>query len=678
MQAQAQTNRMDRLTWDSTRVAVFDFTAGGRTDARAYWKGTGANDTVATTAYTHDAFGRLTEIDSTDSGDASIVDFARGYDYAGNPKHTEYEHKTTRSEIYGTQTGAGPEGPSDDLGRLTRFRHGTLNDTKDDLTVSLYEQDWHDAEGDLTLDKLGNWDAVRIDKDGDDTSSSMATTSRGHNTANEYTSLGGGSAYAHDRNGNLTDDEEFTFYYDFANHLVRAVKQDTGDTVGEYHYDALGRRVRKVMDDVSDTLDGATLFYYSGMRVIEEGRLDEGDDYVASHQYVWGLYLDELMVYDFDEDGDGDFDSIGTDDTRLYRLNDFIYSSAAVIEPDGDVLERYDYTPYGEVTVWKPDYADTRSEAHVHLAVLFTGQRYDPETGLHHYKSRALRPELGRFLQRDSLDLIERFDPYQYASSAAHHLGDSLGFQAQSTTTAPAPKITPLSDKAVNAQNLCKKVLLPSVEQWIKNKPHYRLFYAVGVKGRVVKDLEHVRDSLMCEYDPGDPGKCVSWTGTHIALNSAWYAANRESLAEVWVHLLHELVHVADSRRVFDRHDRCRDRMIREARAYWRSGEEPTCEKACNHAWLSADTECYRAYEAREQAKYNEQMTLWGKRGRPEGEKPEQHILPFSEWASGERALTWIDDCTKFCGKTCLADRFTPDADAKRTLGLKPDAKEGW
>ena len=63
--------------------------------------------------------------------------------------------------------------------------------------MSLYEQDWHDSVRALRLDKLGNWDAVRLDPDGDDTAQTMTTTSRGHNDANKYTSLGGTAAYDH-------------------------------------------------------------------------------------------------------------------------------------------------------------------------------------------------------------------------------------------------------------------------------------------------------------------------------------------------------------------------------------------------------------------------------------------------------------------------------------------------
>ena len=47
------------------------------------------------------------------------------------------------------------------------------------------------------LEELGNCDAVRLDPDGDDTAQGMTTTTRGHNLANEYTSLSGASAYDH-------------------------------------------------------------------------------------------------------------------------------------------------------------------------------------------------------------------------------------------------------------------------------------------------------------------------------------------------------------------------------------------------------------------------------------------------------------------------------------------------
>jgi len=320
-------------------------------------------------------------------------------------------------------------GAADALNRLTRFRRGTLNDTKDDLTVSLYEQEWHDAEGALTLDKLGNWDAMRLDADGDDTAQSMTTTSRGHNLANEYTALNGASAYQHDDNGNLTDDETNTYLYDFANHLVCAVRQSDSDTIAEYTYDALGRRVKKVVSDVSDTLDGTTLFYYDDLRVIEKGELDGQAAYVATHQHVWGLYLDEQLLYDFDAHADGNFDAIdeANGDKRYYVTHDFLYSATAVLDSSGTVLERYDYTPYGAVTFWSADYSDTDDETQVHNDFLFTGQMYDAETGLYHYKARGYHPILGRFHQHDPAHYAYGSNLYLYVDGLPSAIVDPIG-----------------------------------------------------------------------------------------------------------------------------------------------------------------------------------------------------------------------------------------------------------
>jgi RHS repeat-associated protein len=234
----------------------------------------------------------------------------------------------------------------------------------------------------------------------------------------------------YDDNGNLIDDETYKFYYDFANHLVAVVRQSDSDTIAQYTYDALSRRVKKVVDDVSDTLDGTTLFYYDGLRVIERGRLDAQNAYKATHQHVWGLYLDELMVYGYDADADGDFDGIaaGTD-KRYYALQDFIYSVVCVVNPSGAVQERYDYRPYGARTFWCSDYSDTRDETHVTNTFLFTGQMYDGESGLYHYKFRALHPLLGRFLQRDPISSMSTSGLYDYCRGRVGAAADPFGLQ---------------------------------------------------------------------------------------------------------------------------------------------------------------------------------------------------------------------------------------------------------
>jgi RHS repeat-associated protein len=48
---------------------------------------------------------------------------------------------------------------------------------------------------------------------------------------------------------------------------------------------------------------------------------------------------------------------------------------------------------------------------------LFTGQRFDPETGLLYYKNRHDSTFFGRFMQRDPLDYANGANLYQYVRS---------------------------------------------------------------------------------------------------------------------------------------------------------------------------------------------------------------------------------------------------------------------
>jgi len=309
----------------------------------------------------------------------------------------------------------------------------------------VFEQDWHDTAGSLTLDTLGNWDAMRMDPDGDDTPASMTTTTRGHNLANEYTSKDEGAYYDHDDDGNLLDDGTYIFAYDYANHLVKVTRKSDSTVIAQYAYDALGRRAKKIVADVSDTLDGTTLYYYDGLRVVERGQLEESGNYVASHQHVWGLYLDEQLVYDYDADGDGNFDAIDQQggDKRYYVTHAFLYSASAVIDATGSVLERYDYEPYGTPSLWSGDYADTRSQTTLTSIFLFTGQLYDPETGLYHYKARAHHRTIGRFLQRDPAGPGGAAGGYEYARGVPCAALDSLG--EQPTTRPGGPRTRPVA-----------------------------------------------------------------------------------------------------------------------------------------------------------------------------------------------------------------------------------------
>jgi len=103
------------------------------------------------------------------------------------------------------------------------------------------------------------------------------------------------------------------------------------------------------------------------------------------------------------------------------------------------VVERYDYNPYGGVNIFDGDYSDTRAETEVHLHFLYTGQMYDAETGLHHYKRRGLQTTLGRFLQRDPIGYSDGMLLYAYVGNRSATLTDPTGREIPTGDWVDAP-----------------------------------------------------------------------------------------------------------------------------------------------------------------------------------------------------------------------------------------------
>ncbi|MCP4401561.1 MAG: RHS repeat-associated core domain-containing protein [bacterium] len=70
---------------------------------------------------------------------------------------------------------------------------------------------------------------------------------------------------------------------------------------------------------------------------------------------------------------------------------------------------------------------------------LFTGRRYDPESGNYYYRARIYSPELGRFLQTDPLGYVDGLNLYAYVGNNPASWVDPLGlFLDGGVLTGPA------------------------------------------------------------------------------------------------------------------------------------------------------------------------------------------------------------------------------------------------
>jgi len=114
---------------------------------------------------------------------------------------------------------------------------------------------------------------------------------------------------------------------------------------------------------------------------------------------------------DVDTDGDGDCVDAGGS-KRYFYCQDANYNVVA-LRQGSNIVERYEYDPYGNVRIFKGYDA---AAGHEHLTVvsdsiagnpfLFAGYFYDNETGLYHVRHRMYSPTLQRWLQRDPLFLL--------------------------------------------------------------------------------------------------------------------------------------------------------------------------------------------------------------------------------------------------------------------------------
>jgi RHS repeat-associated protein len=283
----------------------------------------------------------------------------------------------------------------DNLNQLINFQRGTLNSTKNGISgTASRSQSW-------TPDALGNFTNV--------TTNGTAQT-RTANEQNEYTSISGSGTITYDGNGNLTaDGSGNTYVYDAWNRLM-AVKNGS-TTLASYSYDGLGRRIAE--SHGSTTTD---LYLSAADQVLEERVAG-----VVQARNVWSpVYVNALVVRDQSSQHNGVLDQ------RLYVQQDVNWNVTALLDTSGNVLERYQYDPYGVVTVLSPSWA-VQSNSNYNVPYGFQGMRYDWTVGVNFADNRVYSPTLMRWLQTDPIGLNAGTNDYAFVGNNPVNEADPTG-----------------------------------------------------------------------------------------------------------------------------------------------------------------------------------------------------------------------------------------------------------
>ena len=372
--------RLAAIVENQNNVVTFNYNNNNFLTQRTYQNGTNSN-------YTYDILNRLTRI----ADNPQVMDVEMTYDPVGNILSKKDLLHPNRSEAY----------TYDAVNQLIGFKKGEMT-TGVEIPNPMRQIQY-------VLDAVGNHSAVTEDGQ---------TTTYTANNRNAYSAVSGTSNYTpqYDANGNLSQDDHHTYTYDFDNHLISV---DNGNTA-TYTYDALGRRIQKTVVESSvvdpsvvEPVETTVHYYYAGDQIIEERNTD--NTVIAT--YLYGVGIDDIL-------------QMRRNGQDYWYHKNHLGSVVALTNGQGSVVERYEYDPYGKLTIYNATDSVLTVSA-VGNIYYFTGREYDFETGLYHYRARSLHPGLGRFMQHDPLLYVDAMGLYHYVGNRPTRMVDPFGRQSE-------------------------------------------------------------------------------------------------------------------------------------------------------------------------------------------------------------------------------------------------------
>ncbi len=102
---------------------------------------------------------------------------------------------------------------------------------------------------------------------------------------------------------------------------------------------------------------------------------------------------------------------------------DALGSVVALSDSSGSIVAEYEYEVFGSATITGNGHGNP---------FMFTGRRFDDETGLYYYRARMYHPELGRFMQPDPIGYLGGINLYTYVGNNPLNWIDPLGLKDSS------------------------------------------------------------------------------------------------------------------------------------------------------------------------------------------------------------------------------------------------------
>jgi len=218
----------------------------------------------------------------------------------------------------------------------------------------------------------------------------------------------------------------------------------TGSVVARIEYDGLNRRTRKMIDNCGDWDCTYRYTWDRNWRLLKT-RNGSGQ---TLKQHVWGpRYVDEIVQLAVNTDPSADSNC----EALCYPLQNANFNVLGLADANGVLVERYEYTPYGQRSVYKKagtndaltsaplDHSQrvegaSGPQPYTLCDLGHQGLRRDKEFGMYDVRTRPWPPLLGRWAVRDyGGGYVDGMSLYQYVRGNPVPHRDPKGLSAKAS-----------------------------------------------------------------------------------------------------------------------------------------------------------------------------------------------------------------------------------------------------